>query len=886
MRKILGAVRNLFRRGRVENDLDAEIQSYESLLQDEKSRAGMNSREARRSARIEMGGPEQVKEEVRAARLGIWIETIWWDVRFGARMLRKKPGFTAAAVLTLALGIGANTAIFSVVYAVLLKPLPFKEPGRLVFIMKKNPPRDWTRNAISTAEFLAWREKSHAFESMAAFMRRSCVFTGAGEPEEDPCEVTSSNLFSLLGVSPVRGREFSTDEDKEGNSHSVILSFGLWQRRFGSQEDIIGRNIILNGASCTVVGVMPEGFSHLYSTPYSHTPELWISGIGLSPTSTWNDYFAIGRLRPGETFQQAESEMDPVSAEIDQTFPDLKGWRAQLFDLRTIESGDTRLTLLVMMGAVTFILLIACANVANLLLARSSGRAGEFAVRKALGAGQGRLVRQLLTESLLISLAGGALGILFALWGNNALIALAPSFLFHMAPGLANASINLRVLAFALSATFATTLLFGLAPAIQGARLGVSESLKEAGRSSLRSTGSRVFRDALVVSEIALAMVLLVGAGLMIRTLANIGHASLGINPSNILTMRIPRAAENSTGPEARAEFWRRVVEGVEAIPGVASASVSRGLPIGDWTGQFFTTEDNPNPSAEKNPDANYIVAGPNYFRVTGIPLRAGRAFNEHDVQTGDRVVIVNEQLAKMYWPGQQPLGKRVRMGSSNSKAPWLTVVGVAANVYTQGLDEEFHSEIYVSFQQYPLVLTPDRLLIRTAPGLNPASFSHAVLDAIHRVDKNQPATDIRTMEQAAQEPIAQQSWIMRMLGIFAGLALLLSAVGIYSVLSYAVAQRTHEFGIRMALGAQHGNVLRLVLGSGARLAASGIILGIAGALALTQLMTDFLYGVRPTDPLTFVAVAIVLTAASYLACYVPARRATRVDPILALRYE
>jgi predicted permease len=887
MNKLLSTLRNVFSRQKAERDLDAEVRSYSDLLQEENVSNGMDPNEARRAARMNIGGHEQLKQEIREARSGAFLETLWLDVRFGARMLRKNLGFTCAAVLTLALGIGANTAIFSAVYAVLLKPLPFKDPDSLVSIWKKNPPRGWVRNPISQAEFMAWRDSSRAFEQMAIYSGSSCVLTGGIDAEQDPCEVISSNLFPLIGVAPIRGRNFVSNEDNKGAAPSAILSYGLWQRRFGGDEAIIGRAITVNGVDYTVVGVMPEGFSHLYATPYNSIPQLWVSGIALSPTSKWNDYMAIGRLRPGATMQQAETEMNSVSERIDQALPDLKGWRAELKTLRTVDSGDTRVPLLVLMGAVSFVLLIACANVANLLLARGTARVSEFAVRRAIGASQSRLVRQLLTESLLISCAGGALGILLASWGSRGLLALAPSFLFKMAPGLAFASIDFRVLVFAVLASAATTVVFGLLPAIHASRSGATHSLKEAGRGNLQSRQSQIFRGALVISEIALAMVLLVGAGLMIRTLANVSHLNIGINPINALTMQhVSLTGERYKDPKTKVEFWSRVVSAVEALPGVESASVARGIPVGDWAGQFFTTDAHPNPPAGQNPDASYNVAGPNYFRVTGIPVRAGRAFDEYDTQTAERVVIVNEELARIHWPGQNPIGKRLRLGTATSTRPWLTVVGVAGNVLSRGPDEGFRPELYIPYQQFPWDLSPDTLLVRTAANINPASLSHAIVDEIHHVDKDQPAGVTETMEHAVERPIAQERWMMRMLGILAALALVLSTIGTYSVLAYAVAQRTREIGIRVALGAQPGSVLLLMIRNGARLAAVGISVGIAVALALTSLMNDFLFGVRASDPLTFVVVALILAASSFMACYVPARRATKVDPMVALRYE
>jgi putative ABC transport system permease protein len=528
--------------------------------------------------------------------------------------------------------------------------------------------------------------------------------------------------------------------------------------------------------------------------------------------------------------------------------------------------------------------LIACANVANLLLARGARRANEFAVRNALGASQGRVVRQLFTESLVVSIAGGVCGILLALLGRKGLAALAPQFLLQSTPDLAGAAADLRILAFALLVALATTLLFGLAPALQNARPHVTETLKETGRSSLQSPRSRRLRSALVVSEIALAMVLLIGAGLMVRTLAQLGHLNLGFNPTNVLTLRVPLSGERYREPQARVQFWKHVVSAVESLPNVESASISRGLPINGWAGQFFTTSEDPKPPAGQVPDANYVVIGSDYFRTMQIPLRAGRSFDDHDTNGGDRVVIVNEELTRLYWRGQDALGKRLQVGG---KGPWLTVVGVASNVLSQGPDAGFHPEMYVPYQQFPWLMDgPKHVVVRTSGNVKPEFLVRSVIQEIHRIDKDQPVADVATMEQIALEPVAQQHMVMALLVAFAGLALILSALGIYSVLSYSVVQRTREIGLRMALGAQRGNVLRLVVVGGARLAFLGIAVGLTAALALTRLMKVLLFGVRPTDPLTFGAVIAVLAVTSILACYIPARRAMRVDPIVAMRYE
>jgi predicted permease len=595
----------MFRRGRKSSDFSAEIEAHILLESERLQEQGMSEDEARAAARRAFGNVMQAEERFYESGRWLWWDHLSQDVRFALRMLVKNPGFTAVAVLTLALAISATTAIFSAVYAVLLKPLPFKDADRLVFVEKKNPPRSWNRNPISPAEVLAWRDQSGAFEELAAYTQRHCVLTGATEAEEAPCEVVSSNLFPVLGVTPLRGRTFSADEDQPGAPRVAILSYGLWQRRFDGDERLIGRAIDIDGKSCTIVGIMPADFSHSYAPPLHALSEmgaeLWLAGIALSPTQVWNDYFGIGRLKPGTTVQQAAKQMDMVSARLEPVYPDLKGWRAQLMSLRTMTSGDARPALLVLMGAVIFVLLIACANIANLLLARGAGRANEFAVRNALGAGRRRIVFQLVTESLIISMAGGVLGVLLAILGSKGLVALAPAFLLKSAPGLAAGALDLRVLAFALATVVITALLFGLAPALHSARSQVTETLKETGRSSVESPRSRRFRSTLVVSEIALAMVLLIGAGLMVRTLAQLNHVNLGFNPANVLTLRVPLSGKRYEEPQTRVEFLQRVVDAVKALPGVESASVSHGLPLG-WWGQFFVTAEQPNPPAGQVP--------------------------------------------------------------------------------------------------------------------------------------------------------------------------------------------------------------------------------------------------------------------------------------------
>jgi len=811
------------------------------------------------------------------------------DVRYALRQLRKSRGFTIVAVAILALGIGANTAIFSAVYDVLLRPLPFKDAARLVFIRKQNPSRGWTNNPVSPLEILQWRDQSGAFEDVAAFSGRSCVLTGSEAAEEDPCQTVSSNLFSVLGVKPLRGRTFLSDEDKPEGARVVVLSYGLWRRRFGGDETVIGRSVDISGKSYTVVGVMPSSFSRLYGSPGYPLPELWTSGIALSEANAWNDYFAIGRLKWGITPHQAEVQMNQVSIRLERENPGLVGWRAQPESLRATLSSDSRPGLLVLMGAVAFILLIACANLANLLLARNAARTNEFAVRRALGAREGRLVRQLLTESLLVSVTGGIFGVFIGSLGCKALAAFAPLSLLQSAPGLANGAADPRVLAFSFFMMLATGVLFGVAPAFQGAHVDVNTALKDEGRTSSQSRRGRGFRRALVISEIALAIVLLSGAGLMVRTLAFLSGVNLGLNPANVLTLRIPFSGERYNNPQARVEFWRKVVADVESLPGVTAVSVSRGVQISgwDWSGQFFVTAEQPNPASGQIPDANYVIAGPDYFRTLQIPLRMGRTFDDHDTQSGQQVVIINEELARLHWPGQNPLGKQLRVGSPTDPAPWRTVVGVVGNVLTQGVQWGFHAELYVPYQQFPwLIDGPHNLLVRSAAGVNPQNLAHAIVDQIHREDRGLAVADITTLEQLAAEPLEEQRIVMVLLVGFAGLAALLSALGIYSVLAYLVSHRTHEIGVRMALGARSADVFGLVLSEGIRMTLSGVTIGLLAALALTRLMASLLFGVRPTDPVTFTAVALLTAAIALIACLVPARRAAQVDPIVALQNE
>jgi putative ABC transport system permease protein len=811
--------------------------------------------------------------------------TVTQDLKYGLRMLAKNPAFTTVAALTLALGIGANTAIFSIVNAVLLKPLPYQDADCLVMVWEQNPERGWYHNIVSAANFLDWRRQNDVFAQMAAVdPQKAFNLAGTGNPEEVWGERVTTNLFTLLGVRPIMGRDFLPEEDKPGGPRVVILSYGLWQRRYGGDATLVGKQISLNNESYTVVGIMPSRF---YFPPFwrEWAGELWVPGLDLSnPVRTVHAYIAMARLKPSVSLAKAQAEMDTIAQRIVQQAPDNRGWGVSLMGLREQAVGETRRPLMVLFGAVGFVLLIACANVANLMLARAAARDREIAVRTALGAERGRLIRQFLTESTVLAFLGGTLGLLVAPWVIRVLAAVSGSSalgLWGNTP-LADATVSGGVLAFTTSVTFATGIIAGLAPALGVSTPDLSRSLKEGGRSASEGVHRHRLRSLLVVSEFALALILLAGAGLMIRTLILLGRVDLGFNPRNVLTMRIPLLGPRYRDQRAQAEFFTELLKRVQALPGVRWASVSRGLPVEEWEGWGFVTEDNPSPPPNETPDANYQVVAPDYFRAMGIPLRAGRFFTAQDTQQSARVVIVNEELARKLWPGRDPIGKRLRVADPGK--PWLTVVGVVGNVRTQWPTPEFFSEFYLPYTQYPWDLAPRHFIVRATS--DPTTLAAAIQREVAALDKDQPVSDVRTLEQVAGEAVGPQRFAMILLGAFAALALALAAVGIYGVMAYSVAQRTHEIGIRVALGANRGNVLGMVVRQALELALVGAALGLAGALGLTRLLSSLLYSVRPTDPLTLALVTLVLVGVSAFASYIPARRATKVDPMEALRYE
>jgi predicted permease len=817
------------------------------------------------------------------------MNTLLGDLRYALRMLRKNPGFAAVALLTLALGIGANTAIFSVIDAVLLSRLPYHDPGRLVMLWEQNPQRGWFHNIVSAANFKDWRSQNDVFTGMAAIDERNFDISGNGQPLEVEGEQVTANYFTVLGVRPALGRTFTPDEDQPDRAAVVVLGDGLWKRRYGGDPALVGHEITINREQFTVIGIMPPGF---YFAPYADRAEIWFAGLDLTqPGRTWHEHLAVARLKPGVTLRRAQTEMDAIALRLAKQYPDQSGWGVQLISLHDDLVGNTRPALMILLAAVGVVLLIACANLEALQLARVAAREREIAVRTALGAGRGRVVRQLITENLLLAVAGGGLGLVLASWGVRFLVALAP----QDTPGLTSAGVNWGVLGFTLAVSLAAGIAFGLVPALAAARVDLNQTLKESGRSSTEGTRTRRRLGLLVSWELALALVLLVGAGLLIKTFVALSRVDMGVDPHNVITVRVallgPRYAEH---PKQTA-FFRQLLQRVESLPGVESAAVidGGGLPPDGGNGNDFLVAGRPAPPVSEFPDAVNRVISPDYFRTMGISLLRGRPFTPADNEDSPRVAIINERLARDFWPGGNPLGsqltfpgiEKLTLPSGAKKEPTrFTIVGVVKDVKNRGLEVPADEEIYVLYNQGPVYYMPRTLVVKTL--VEPTSIVSAVQSQVNALDPDQPIADVATLEEVVAQSRAGNRFPMVLLGLFAALALILAAVGTYGVMSYGVSQRMHEIGIRMALGAEHSHVRRLVMRRVLAFAAWGIVLGLIAALSLTWLMSRLLFGVHPTDPLTFGLGVAVLLGAALLGAYVPARRATRADPMAALRHE
>jgi putative ABC transport system permease protein len=815
------------------------------------------------------------------------METLFQDLRYAFRMLLKRPGFTAVAVLALALGIGANSAIFSVVNGVVLRALPYKDPEGLMMVWSLlQAPAGSQEFPVSAADFTDWRDQNQVFEQIAAFHSQPFNITGAGEPEFLGGVRASANLFSLLGIEAKLGRTFLPEEDQPGAGHVVIISHGLWERRFGSDPNIIGQKLTLNDEPYTVVGVMPPGFQFPrkgempagYQFPRQadlYTPLAW------TPNQIGNrgrEFLAvIARLKPGVTVAQASADMDGIAERLKQQYPQFNANKeVVIVPLHQQVVSKVRTALLVLLGAVGFVLLIACANVANLLLARAASRQKEIAIRTALGASRSRVIRQLLTESMLLSLTGGTLGLLLSMWGVDLLTAISPANL----PRVDTISVDVRVFAFTLAVSLLTGIIFGLVPAIQASKPDVNEALKEGGRAS--SVGHNRFRSVLVVSEVALSLVLLIGAGLMIRSFVHLLNSSPGLKPENVLTLDVGLPRTKYTGPQ-QAAFFQQVIERLKSLPGVQSAGAVYPLPLsGAEEGMGFGIAGRAALAPGEVYSAGPRWVSPDYFNVMGISLLRGRELTERDGSDSPRVVVINEAMAARYFPDEEPIGRRVAFDQVNKAPNWREIVGVVGDVKHLALDSDPKPEMYFPFTQFPSFFMT--LVVRTSG--DPLNLVAAARSEVLAVKNDQPISNVHTMEELLSNSVAQRRFNMLLLSIFAGVALLLAAVGIYGVMSYSVAQRTHELGVRMALGAQTSHVLALVVKQGMTLALAGVGIGLAAAFALTRILASLLYGVSATDPLTFSVIALLLASVALLACYLPARRATKVDPMIALRYE
>ncbi len=807
------------------------------------------------------------------------METLLHDTRYAIRTMLKTPGFTGVAVLALALGIGANTAIFSVVNAVLLRPLPYKDPDRLVHVHRMQPPIE--RGPISRPDFFEWRDKQEVFAGIGAYDYQTLNLTGGDQAERIVAARATGNFFDLFDVSPAAGRLISAADDEPGASRVAVISFGLWQRRFGGQMDIVGQNLALNGDSYTVIGIAPSGFE------FPRRVDLWKPATLAEQKSTRGSNYlkVIARLKDGTSVAQAEAQMNQITSALAQKYPENDtNLTVQIVPLLEEQVRNLRSVLLILLGTVGFVLLIACANVANLSLARAAARAREFAIRTALGANRMRIVRQLLTESLVLALIGGALGVVFSIVGIGLLIRLAPAGL----PRINEVSVDRWVLGFTFGVSLLTGVIFGLIPALQVSKPDLNEALKEGSRGS--SEGQRtLLRRGLVVVEIALSLVLLISAGLLIESIKRLTEVSPGFDPTKSLAADVSfpytppaRGADSQNAAVQQASsFLAEARRKIAEIPGVRAVGAINALPVtgrGGANGDF-RVEGKPPFNRGEEPVAEFCLVTPGYFEAIGIPVIRGRTLSEADLSKKPEYVLVNETFAKSFIGDEDPIGKRVQA------LDWQLheVVGVVGDAKQWGLDRQASAEIYFSFSQ--LSLGQEATLVVRADA-DPAALTSSVRNAIGEVTHDAPVTRVRTMEQVVDESMASSKFNMILMTIFAGVALVMAAIGLYGVIAYSVSQQTHEIGIRMALGASRSSVLSLVLRNGMSLALAGVGVGVAAALGLTRLIATLLYGVSPTDPLTFVVIALMLTGVALVACFVPALRATRVDPMVALRYE
>ncbi len=882
-------LRGMLRRERLDQDLDEELRAHLEMRAADNVAAGMSPGQARQEAQKRFGNTTLLKEDTREVDIVGWLDEGARDFRHALRMLLRNPGFTVVAVLTLALGIGANTAIFSIINSVLLHPLPYHDPDNLVMVWESNSQHPKPHNTVSPPNFLDWQSRNTVFSSMAFVFDERDNLTGNGEPQEVVVQDVSANFFSLLGVDPIIGPGFTPENGQPGHANVVILSYGLWKERFAGAPAIVGKSILLNGHPQTVVGVAPQNFQWFIKdgSLTGAKPQMWSPFV--FPQS-FQDHKQIGRfmtvvarLHAGATHSQAQTQMNAIASRLEQEYPDFDGhWGVNVVPLRQQISGDLRPALLVLFGAVALVLLIACANVSSLLLARAASREREMAIRTAIGASRWRIARQLLMESLLLALIGGGIGVALAVGGTNALLAASPRNLLD----LRFVSMDLFVLTFALAATLLAGLLFGFLPSCISAHSRISVTLKEGGRGSYSANRRAFARNAFVVAQLGLALVLLTGSGLLIRSFVRLIGVDPGFDTGHLLTFKIalPRS-KYGTDPLCLA-FFQQLLARISAVPGVRSASMESFPPLtglGAATGVHLLSQ--PSLALSDLPVADVGVVGPDYFATMSIPLHAGRLFNTQELAQEKHVTIINQAFADKYLHGFNPLGQKaaiyMKSFAENEIQP-SEIIGVVGDVHQIGLDTSPEPTVYWPHPE--LVMSGMTILVRTSN--DPFAMVSAVRNELQQMDPELPMAAVATMDQLLADSLSRSRFTMLLLGIFAAVALVLSAVGIYGLIAYSVTQRTQELGIRIALGAQRRDVLRLVLGQGTRLTLLGVTVGVLAALGFARLLSTLLFGVSATDPITFAGVAALLGFVALAACYIPARRATRVDPIVALRYE
>jgi putative ABC transport system permease protein len=869
--------RRYFRRTKWDEERALELRSHMEIEADENVSRGMLPDEARFAANRKLGNATQIREEIYHMNSMAILETIWQDLRFAMRMLRKKPSFTIAAVLTLALGIGATTAIFSVVNSVLLRKFPYSDSSRVVVMHETNPKVG--NVAVSYPNFLDWRDQSQTMTQMAIEQTMSFTLSGVNQPERIKGYGVSPNFLSLLGVQPLIGRDFLPNEEKKGTAPVLLLSYKLWQSHMGGDPNVVGRTLNLDGRSFSIVGVLPPTFYFLDKSEVLTPIGIWIDADFMRRASR-GDTEVVARLAPGVTIAQARAEMNGITARLAEKYPleNSDGGMA-MAAIRDEFVGDTRPAILVLFGAVMFVLLIACANVANLYLVRSAERSKEIAVRLAFGARRGRIIRQMLTESLVLAAIGGGLGILLGMWSLSGLSRLIPpDTLMGM-----DIRMDGGVFLFAGLLMVFVAIAFGLVPALHSTRPDVQEALKDGGRSSTASVKQHRVRGALAIAETALALVLLIGAGLMVKSLYRLFQVSPGIQPDRVLTMGISLGSSQYEKEAAQLLFWQRLLDRVHAIPGVESAAVGTVVPFtGSHNRADITFADLPVPEVGQYPHPDYHLVSADYLKTLGQPLLRGRDFTESDNESAPAVGLINSRLAERYFPNGDAIGQRFAFGHGDPKSKWFTIVGIVADTKLYGLENPSRFEIYVPYRQDP----DDSMTLAVRSASDPAGIASEIRLALREIDKDQPVFQVETMKELVNQSVSTRHATLVLLEMFGALALVLAGIGIYGVMAYTVALRTHEIGIRMALGAQKRDVLRMVMGQGVRLAITGVVIGVAAALALTRLLSSLLYSVSANDPLVFICVPVLLVLVTMVACYIPAMRAMKVDPMVALRYE